>query len=62
MTDRTETKSKIETSVVLSAASLAMTIVMAAIHFGGANDSRLDAMASRVCRIEAVMSVGDCKR
>lgn len=53
---------KIETSTVLSATALAMTLVLAVLKFSGENDEKISALEKRVCRAEAAIKMGDCAR
>lgn len=57
-----ERKPKIETGTLLAAASLALSAIIAGLHFlevSGDDDRRVE---RRICRVEMALKTGDCGR
>jgi hypothetical protein len=53
---------KIELGHALTAAALAMSAMAMWQEWSGAADQQFNKMADRICRLEAIAGVGECKR
>lgn len=62
----TSIKSKIDWKTIFAGVGTSGALIMAILQFSAAsseaNENRIKSLETRICRLEAVQGIGDCKR